>query len=174
MGLSTLGSPPSPPTRCRYLGISSTGGNHAAVRALEGQERPANSSEGDATKELSYQDRDAARSTTSRTEKPARFSSKVTLLRSFLTQIETLIPLLLRYQGTSRTTEVTSLFPPHLRGTPARPSSSKVTLQGLPAPQKLRRCSLHTLEGRQLAFSHLEARQSLQRGGALRELLPAR
>ena len=99
---------------------------------------------GDATKELSYQDTDAAYSTTcstapggftplsehpkDRTEPP--FPLKVTLLRSFLTQIETLIPLLLRYQGTSRTTEVTPLFPPHFRGTPA----SLLTLRGPPIP----------------------------------------
>ena len=54
---------------------------------------------GDATKELSYQDRDAARSTTSRTEKPARFSSKVTPHRSSHTRTETqfaLLPLALR------------------------------------------------------------------------------
>ena len=50
--------------------------------------------------------------------------------------------------------------------------SRKVSLPGnFPHREELRRCPLHTLEGRHRAFSHWEARQSLQQGDALCQFL---
>ena len=54
----------------------------------------------------------------------------MTLLRSSQTRIQPQLAILPRYQGTSRTTEVTPLFPPHLRGTPV----SLLALRGPPIP----------------------------------------
>ena len=150
MRLLALRSPPESPEVCRYLGISCTGRIYAVVRAFKGQERPANSSRGDATKELSYQDTDAAcytghllhREELRRCPPHSRGPQSTGQARHFLQKGDATKEL--SYQATD-TARYTSLIPGHLlhRG-------------------GLRRCSLHSRTGKASSF--------LQKGDATQEL----